>query len=372
MDGEVDAVERQNLSQLISRDSQAATLWSDLNRDRSMLRSSFVTSEDVRPALPRGFAERVVDAAILRAREEGFEDSHPVVLAGGSPSGRVGRFANRRAGWRSAGWVAAALAASIATIAFWNPTGGEGEMADSGEGTAGTPADTALLAIGPGTLTPNDGPADTAITDDSDTDPFGTIASNGPDRSSLDAAEPASVTNPGNMTTVSKEPLASGVVMVVEVVCKSDADRIDVLRQAMLQSNVSLESRREMSDDLVSVAADATGLDRSQPFEVIFLAASAQCLDQLYLHLSGDSNSVDSIGLTIADDAPIITSVRRLCKDVDNGGSQSIGYPIQQSGAGAQLASLVSDLKFAPMRSVAGLSSIGGADEMSHVIMVLR
>ena len=101
--------ERKRVETLLKTDASVAEELAQLQELRTALKAVSLADSDVR--LDAGFADRVIDEAVARARVEGVSEDHPLMRVWDQPSSSLSP-ANSSA-WRMAA-VMVGLAASIA------------------------------------------------------------------------------------------------------------------------------------------------------------------------------------------------------------------------------------------------------------------
>ena len=410
LDGRLDAEAAQGMRMRLESDPEWKTRLENWTELQSAVRQSGVLSDDVK--LPVGFADRVVDEAIRRARAEGYDDRHPLIMAGASaanvPASRTRRMPVTR--------VAMAMAAALMAVI------GISVALRDNETTPSDPNFIAQSLVGPGSTTPaSDDPngtnrpgaasiveavrdgqpsspdsgsmiASSAIEASISTNQKASISTSGskladhlaksgsnddssasgdpnslPNRDTVlevadasDSADKLSVP-PSSMVGIGENDAAAealGAVLVVEVQCRSGIRGDLLIRDAMRASGMSVAKQHKISDELFEVAADASGVPDEVAFEMIYVSATTSRFQQLYATLMSDTQAVRSVGLSLATDAPIVQAVQS-ASSVAAVRSGEVAVPIivrKESG----VVDSMDGLRFIPVGKPSDLTAMSG------------
>lgn len=115
-DESLSADERSQVERLLDKDENVMVRWNEMRSLGEALKQISVSDSVIR--LDSGFADRVMQAAVTRARDEGVADEHPLVRVAEQPMVRVVGSSNANSQlWRRVATVAVGIAATVA-IAF--------------------------------------------------------------------------------------------------------------------------------------------------------------------------------------------------------------------------------------------------------------
>jgi hypothetical protein len=276
--------------------------------------------------LPEGFADQVLDAAIASAKSEGLGDDHPLVRLAEQPS--LQPTSSSPAGvWRTAG-VLVALAASIVIAVFalrpdplpqgpnvvLNPESqelGPGDerqadpVNDSQSSTAVAaaqpavdPQDINAVAQQPATADAADHAAAIAAADPA-----------GGDSLAAESTKAGTTASPAPAMVATNVPGKLGGIIVVDIRLTAKGRESQALKNAMRAAGITAESEKRITDEIVGLAQEAADDIDSGDAKVIYLQAFGKGLDNFYLELFQDREGVESIGLALAQDAPLLGMV---------------------------------------------------------------
>ena len=405
IDQQLTSDEAADLEAEMARDSALAGQLDQIRDLGRWLRLSAKTTDG---SLPPGFADRIVDASIERARREGFADDHPLILAGDQPSpapnagpspssvpSASSRPVDRR--WRRSLGLAAAVAASAtglwfvmgretgdATIAMTTPPDPGSSVSVSTDPTITNRPDGTRrgggvrdAVVGAGTSerrSPVDRPSPPAEPG------FDELANSVPEPLGIDqtdagAVDPVdveklAVANPASAAGLDDGEMTSfdGAVMVFEIRCRDGVTADEVIADAMRSAGLDYTAQRTATDDLVAAATNASGIDGDESFQLLYLSASAKRLDRVYLELVADRDRVRGVGLSLAMSAPIVAAAKTL-RQRTNDSMVAVAPPDMRG----RLSDDLSDLTFLPMTGGDGLvgGSTGG-DEIAQAIFIVR
>lgn len=368
--------------------------------------------------LPTTFAESVVDAAIDRAREEGLDDSHPLIRAGSEPA----TLPLRRpvAWWRNVG-IAAAAAASILIGGFLMMGGDDSaiaEMDDLGTpiGVMPKPRDNDPADLrGPLNQAADPAGSDRAISNKSMlADVSGTGEMNlpdvtlgdpetdSPDLKSIAAGD--SVTEMGPDTNLpdkmqqGETPVvdaaeAGGPAMldvmlaVFEIDVKDEASQASVISDTIQILQQDPESLVNANREMVRMVERATQANPNVPYQLLYVAAPSKWVEQAYAMHLADRDRVNGVRMTALDGSLIeqkrLIEVRKRQPNlVDGRRSGDVARAIQDEGlrfywldAGREgdpiRKALDGAVFFQGGNSLAGLTP-SGLDTIAHVVFLFR
>lgn len=313
LDGELTPEQQRELDQVLANDAELARQRDELADLRGLVRQSLLSQ---RPqTLGRGFADRVIDAAIAKAEAEGVRSDHPLVRLANSDAStdsRSDRNTLRRFNWRHAGALAT-LAASLAFVAFLSNRPRDREPSGSREVASGNGQ------VRQGFLTqPPDANSPSADVPDTKTSPKPTteIAAASPTPSPspvpIKPTPPVAAADP-MPAQVANNPPAGGVklaaVMVVAFDLTEHGDDTRALDQALAAEGIQLGARGELDDGMVDelveskvIAAGDQPNATEEPWEVYFVQAPATQISNFVDRLSRDEKSFDDFSWGIASD----------------------------------------------------------------------
>lgn len=313
LDGELTPEQQRELDQVLANDAELARQRDELADLRGLVRQSLLSQ---RPqTLGRGFADRVIDAAIAKAEAEGVRSDHPLVRLANSDAStdsRSDRNAPRRFNWRHAGALAT-LAASLAFVAFLSNRPRDREPSGSREVASGNGQ------VRQGFLPqPADANSPSAVVPDTKTSPKPTteIAAASPTPSPspvpIKPTPPVAAADP-MPAQVANNPPAGGVklaaVMVVAFDLTEHGDDTRALDQALAAEGIHLGARGELDDGMVDelveskvIAAGDQPNATEEPWEVYFVQAPATQISNFVDRLSRDEKSFDDFSWGIASD----------------------------------------------------------------------
>ncbi len=330
MDDALSADERARVERLLETDAEVARELSELQGMRGSLRD--VSRADSFVKLPEGFSDRVLDAAIACARSEGLSEDHPLVRLAEQPSTQRAVVAPSSP-WRLAG-VLVALAASIVIAVFVlrpNPADGPTELELAITSPSGALAPDQLTdpgsALPDPTLDSNEMIESVAVASDANdsiSEPPESISNEPMQPETSDAPREAIVVNdlpkqPSEMPLVSSSKparvAAVGDIFVLSIRRTELGKQTHAVQAAMDAANIGAASKKQISKEIVGLAKSADNDGTDNDAIVLYLQASAKSLDQFILKLVADEQGIESVGFSIAQDAPILGVVNSLRVD---------------------------------------------------------
>lgn len=319
LDGELTPEQQLELDQLFANDPELSRQRDELVALRGLVRQSLLSQ---RPqTLGRGFADRVIDAAIAKAEAEGVRSDHPLVRLAHGDGSTDSRSAGNNAGrfnWRYAGALAT-LAASLAFVAFLSNRPRDREPSGSREVASGKGQLIQGIASEP--LDDPNGPAPAAPKTKTSPKPSTEIAAASPTPSPspvpTNSPVPNKPTPPAAADAmpaqVANIPPAGGVklaaVMVVAFDLTEHGEDSMALDQALASEGISLGVRGELDDEMVDelveskvIAAGDEPNVAEEPWNVYFVQAPAAQISSFVDRLSRDEKSFDDFSWGIASD----------------------------------------------------------------------
>ncbi|MFG0253548.1 MAG: hypothetical protein ACF787_00390, partial [Rhodopirellula sp. JB053] len=204
------------------------------------------------------------------------------------------------------------------------------------------------------------------------------------------AAAPASMDMSSSVSIGSNDspaldaPSLAGALMVYDVRLNQKGRVSGVFDQAMQRNGLDETSRAAVNRDVIAAAKRADVFDQDESFQIVFLQASAKKIDRLFLDLLQEDEQVESIGLSLVMDTPILQMTDRLAHvDATEVKHQQ---PISlQLGSGADdkeletLRDLLGDQTFMPLSPMTANMNAGGeslsssgTDVISRVLILVR
>ena len=352
---------------------------------RSALKAVAIADSDIR--LDTGFAERVIDEAVQRARCEEISGEHPLLRIDNQPVVNAPA-ASDSSTWRIAA-VMVGLAASIALAVFLLRAEEERETGDSNPQMAQVQPDTpvpgipediklqpdpasAIASIQSG----NPGVGRTAESPDVESPIEEGVQSPTIDESSV-AAMPNTGTQPNEFSpevggAESAQPaMTLGAILVVNVELTEEGREQDVFSTAMMRAGLKASSQKKISEEVVGVIENPS-LQKSQGAAVVYLQAPAKDLDRLYLGLIADRAGVKSVGMSLAMNAPVMRAINAVRQDPTAVRHDSSSLQLlSDDDTIAQLTETLLNLEFMGMRNGVTVPSTGG-DQMAEILLLVK
>ena len=384
LDEVLSADELARVETLLKTEPSIAAELVKLQEMRSALKAVALADSDIR--LDAGFAERVIDEAVLRARSEGVSDEHPLLRIDKQP---VVHAPNVTASstWRIAA-VMVGLAASIALAVFLMRSEQKLEPGD---------ANPQIAEVKP--VTPHRGTADDS---ESQLDPASVIAAvpstnlGAGSKVDLPGVNPTKdetfrgrswmrIQSPGCQTwvlsrmqmakstePVGVEPAATlGAILVINVELTAEGRERDVFNAAMKRAGLKASSQKKISDEIVGITENPS-LQKPEGAAVVYLQAPAKDLDRLYLGLIADRVGVKSVGMSLAMDAPVMRAINAVRQDPTAVRHESSSLQLlSDDDTMAQLTDTLLRLEFMGMRNGVAVPSTGG-DQMAEILLLVK
>ncbi|TWT76573.1 hypothetical protein CA13_70680 [Planctomycetes bacterium CA13] len=338
MDDALSTDERTRVEQLLRDDPVVAKQLSEMKRVRQTLKK--IDHQNGQFRLSNRFAQSVIEATIARGRTEGLSDDHCVMKLAEQPSPMVTvgpsreQLLRQRSFWKVVASIGA-LAASVA-IAFvamrgqeeanqpvalvdptTEPTPREDFAAVDPVGITGDNiSEQAMPDLSRGSLPSSESPqvASTA-NDPSSIEPVRdpAIASNmeiesKPLIASAEVPDRVDVPDLPNRKIAVQPVVAIQAILVLDVRQTMDGRNSNAVETAMEQGKIDLASRKEIDENVVRFARKEASADESDVTSatVLYLEAPAKKLDQFILNLIADEQGIESVGMSIATDTPLM------------------------------------------------------------------
>lgn len=392
LDDALSSDERARVESLVQSDQQVAGQLADLREMQASLRS--IAAADSSVQLDPGFADRVLAAAVDRARTEGLSEDHPLVRLTVQPS--VSNLSKSDSHPFRYAAMLVGLAASIAiAVITLRP-----DSSDSNGSLARAEVES------PGDMVTNDLVADDMVAQERvpaidsivTIDPTETSTSNGtssdrPESNTVEivdqppAVSPPAVASsaapdmkiadsdaPAEANVVEPVRLQLGAILVLDVHLTAAGQMENAIQSAMQEAGLDRTDEKELPQELAGQFGAADNDASSGPVAVLYLQASAKTLDRFYLSLLGDQVGVESVGMSLAMDAPILKVVQSLATDPTTVRHDRTALELSSSvGVVGQLAGELSQLSFVPLnRQNAGALSPSGPDEPAQILLLVH
>jgi hypothetical protein len=393
LDNRLDAAARAEIEQAIQQEdeSQNNGLRAQLDQMR-YLRDSLkqLAARDAGRKLDDGFADRVIQAAVTRALEEGVSSDHPLIRVASQP-GTVSTTAARSPWNRRTLAIVVSVAASIALAIFVVnresvPSGSISDQAVSLADNAvipSAPTPSLETTVGPETVlseadsrialtSPEVNTVEPSVVERSQIEPPTTapaaLASSPPAPSSL-LAETGTAKPDSSVAFSGAVPNKLAAIIVLEV-RQTESGRIaGAVRRAMQQAGIQRSDEKPITADIADSASQTVGLRNDEMVSLVYLQASAKNIDQFYINLFDDQEGVQSVSLAIATEAPVLNIVNSATLDpttVSRQGGSAIELPEQIDP--------VANLNFAKVsrEAVQGMTLSSGPDFAAQLLVVIR
>jgi len=181
--------------------------------------------------------------------------------------------------------------------------------------------------------------------------------------------EPASLASaPKAANQIDIQAIQIGAILVLDVRMTAAGHMDNAVLASMKKAGLKQADRKELPKEL---ADQFTGTNRDpDSAAVIYLQASAKTLDRFYLSLLGDQVGIESVGMSLAMDAPILKIVQSLATDPTTVRHDKTA--LELTGVEG-FAGELSQLDFAPMNpQTAGAMSPSGPDVPAQILLLVR
>ncbi|WP_231615303.1 anti-sigma factor family protein [Novipirellula artificiosorum] len=419
MDDALSSDETTRVEQMLESEPEVARQLKEMQQIRASLRHVWDQDRSIR--LPKHFAQAVIESTVSRGRAEGLADDHPVMRLAEQPSPiRSGTsvLQVRPAWWKMAASIVA-VAASVtiafvalrpdpqtAPVALADPRARD--LADSDLASVdGVPSNSPTVdAIAPSQDRRVDVPEmENPVADDTPA-PMIAVTDPSPSRSdtslNADAANLLADSIPVNVAD-SKQPatadsrlvlpgrqpepvMSVAAILILDVRQTMEGRDSRAVEKALEEGGISLASRKEIDEDVVRFAQKSAGTSASDASSatVLYLEAPAKKLDQFFLNLVADRQGIESVGLGMANDTPLMAMVESFQSvDPTQVRDAATSWRLDLGNAGIDgLVGHLSDRPFARTPKdasetglAAGMGSLFGdesADVISRVLVVVH
>ena len=398
LDEVLTADELAQVEKLLQNEPAVAEELAKLQELRLALKSIALADDDIR--LDAGFAERVVDEAVLRARAEGLADEHPLLQLEEQGKSNVKPVATVPT-WRVAAvmvGLAASIALAVVLVRF-----------DSHRGSGNSPAD--IVQVDPGVPVPEEQrgsgfgtDAGTAIVSNRKDEPLVEPVAPGPDsdkplealannqnannqnankqnanKQNTDAGSSVATKDTGpkpdqeaaDMVSVEpNQPAALGIIAVYHVELTDLGREQEAFKNALTLAGLSLDHKKKISEAVVGLSENPQ--KQAKDAKVIYLQAPAKALDRLYLRLLADRQGVKGIGMSLATNAPLMRVVNAVRQDPTVVRHESSSLQLLSDDESlSQLTATLQELDFIRMSEGQAVPS-GGFDETAEVLLLVQ
>jgi hypothetical protein len=383
--------ERDRVEKLLKTNPSVAEELAQLQSLRTTLQAVLLADSDIR--LDAGFADRVIDEAVARARVEGVSEDHPLMRLEDQPSSSLSPTTS--SSWRIAA-VMVGLAASIALAVMLlrpkdreaqgesNPQNSQiaqinppqfvpetpeaivpldGNLRPTPDMTAvASPETSPVPVVEPVTPSPEAGNIENGTSEAG----IGSIAvTTGPTMKAADP--PADVVN----VTPEQTPAALGVILVFNVELTDTGKDQEAFKSAMQLAGLKLSGTKKITEEVAGFV-EKPSLEKSDGALVLYLHAPAKDLDRLYLGLIADTAGVKSVGMSLAMNAPVIRTVNSVRQDPTRIRHESASLQLlSDDDSIAQLTETLWKLEYMSVRGGKTIPS-SGTDEMAEVLLLVR
>lgn len=399
LDDALSADERARVDHLLKTDDSVVEELAQLQDLRKSLRAVSKADSDIR--LDAGFADRVLGEAVARARAEGLSEDHPLIRLEEQPSKAAPVAPNST--WKVASVMVALAASIVFAVVMLRP-----------DVNVSTPGESEIAAVDPTNVTPiipEDSLSDPGVPDDVPDVGVGEVAvptpemvaesgersSNAPEvaepavSTAEESVAPASDVKPDMSAIASSEqgtPLdrsstdvvavspeqampRMSAIMVLSIVRTEAGRQSHAVRQAMELASIGSPSEKKISEDVAGFVKDTAIDDDADEYSVVYLNAPAKDLDKLYLRLIADEAGVESIGMTLAMDVPVMNVVKSLRQDPTTVRHEPSSLKLVSDDAALrQLAGELGGMEYMSGRGVTPPSS--GSDEMAEMLLLVK
>ncbi len=413
LDDALSADERIRVEQLVQSDPEVARELRKLQDLRRSLQVLSRADSDIR--LDRGFADRVLGAAVARAREEGLSDDHPLIRLAEQPSTSPSPRSSVLPNWQAAVVLVGLAASIVIAVLMLRPETDHPQLLTHRDTTNSPESSDAAPPLDPrgaevdGSLAQS-GPmiAETRATEEpgTDVDRVGQDATSsdsqrtalaqspssadalprGEDPSSEIDSAPEMKLNVGSDRTPSSRPsdlaaageldsgeMVGGAILVLEVVRTEKGRRDNAVAQAMKTADIARASRMEVTDKISDFVA-ANVDDQAKQSSVLYLQLPAKQFDLFYQQLWADEQGIESVRMALAINAPVVTQVVDVVQPEAIRHEQAVYELFSRNDVIDQLAFALSQADYPDFdRSRAPVNLIGsGADIQARVLVLVR
>lgn len=389
LDDALSADERERVERLLQSDPLVAEELQQLRALQHSLRA-LARADAAGRKLGPAFADRVLDAAVARARAEGLADDHPLIRLAEQPASRPVTVSPRP--WRVAALLVG-LAASIALAVIalrpeTNPPQANSMLA--GTSPAMDPLDLApermqvgelgvreqgALAAVPGTAASDVAQAESAAPQ---VEPIAPAplqpAPPAPPASSIAVAPPSMdvIGEPPSPATINA-PGQLAVLMVFRVRTTSAGEASGAVEQAMRLAAIEPATKTPISEVLAG-SVPASQPPGGEQAKVLYLQAPLKQLDKFHLQLLADEEGIESVEMSLLSGRPTMQVMEALDIDPTSIRHSSLEL-VSNNGAVEQLTNQLTQLPFAPLSApmpLAASSASQGPDVMGQILVLVE
>ena len=392
LDKVLSADELARVETLLETEPSVAEELAKLQELRSALKAVALADSDIQ--LDTGFAERVIDEAVLRARSAGVSGEHPLLRIDNPPVVNAPEISNsatansataNSATWRIAA-VMVGLAASIALAVFLMRSEAARETGDSNPPIVQVNPDTSVPGISEEIKLQPD-PSSAIVSSQAGNPGVGRrteatefekpvearVQSPEVDENAV-VAMPDTGDSPNGLSAEvvgAESAVTLGAILVVNVELTNEGREQDVFNAAMKRAGLKASSQKKISEEVVGVIENPS-LQTPQGAAVVYLQAPAKDLDRLYLGLIADRVGVKSVGMSLAMNAPVMRAINALRQDPTAVRHESSSLRLlSDDDSIAQLANTLLNLEFIGMRNGVTVPSTGG-DQMAEILLLVK
>ncbi|WP_146534225.1 anti-sigma factor family protein [Rubripirellula reticaptiva] len=359
------------------------TIGAQLNKLREMRKSlRLIASIDRTHQLDKGFAGRVVEAAVARARAEGLAEDHPLVRVSEHPTSL--HQPGDSVSWLRMAGVIGGIAASvgIAVLAF-GP--------DADDAALKSPPPTHAIAKLEPAKTPETVAMDIAISDSIPTHPSAALQS--PDLMTANiaaatdqspAVTPREPSTTGSMPTGSQSnllqtdlslasnlQLSNSPLMVVNIRETELGRARGAFRKSLRSAGIAQlepqDVQASLQDAAVKAATQGNADDR---VSVMYLRTTGKKFDQLHVQLLADEQGIESLQLSVTDDVKLLQKFQDAANEPHAIRHSNLVWLASDSDATQAVSRDLGNLQFLPMP--AGSVGDSGSDIDVQIIVLIR
>ncbi len=393
--------ERSRVEQWLSTDADVRREL-DSMRDLRLILQSIDRTDRARAkhSIANGFSERVIDAAIERARGEGVAEEHPLLRTTEAPSYRR-EYSSR--GRRVAVALVALAASGLIGAVMIGPSWMAGDAEPiaqqtriSDEPVVSLDQPSVIIDPDPSVAEPlhnaiaaSDGVVPQAsVSDVANIDPANIEVANidpanmsGP-KSTSNVASASDAVTPATVSTHSGGPLMS--VLVLDVRRTEMGRGVNPIRKALQTASIVATDQQPVDEGIVSsITAAVRSLETAKSLapqtdeisgSVMYIESSAKRIDRFISALIADREGVESVGMNLAMDAPTSNIVRSIpsVNAMEVRDSQIVEFTGELSGTSQDLARHLGSQRFMPWSSDAAPTSLNGPDFLIRIFVLVR
>lgn len=410
IDGVLDDEESHQFQGLLKSDPSIADQLKKAVEIRESVKLAFQVAPTVRP--PEGFATEILSAAVARAHEEGMELSHPLMRVQQEPFNRLSK-SSTQVSTRRLLVFTAAIAASLLAFVFGtdfldqeskpgspllaqieSPSVNEKSISeltqsDSGEKQGSIDGiSESNISVAQSAANVTDAEGEQGSANDGRTDLQRAVDSTASQQQGPMIASSSAVVdrtmeeaNDGNSLEALQSP--TGAVLVLELKQSEAGRESQAVRNALalagIRSASEIPVKKNLLEDLIQQSDSRQELTqaenpRASEASVLFLRVSAKSFDQFYQLVWSDQQGVESLAMSIALDAPLLSLVESVRRDPTTVQDQAVSFQFEEERAQSLLLDRLQKLPLVPMdREVRLTPSLGSeADLQTQVFLLVR